>query len=289
MTIRDTLIKLRLCSEITYIGENKIFDWLQQNPSCTDLTLDVIKSILNLNRKKIASFSKAYTSISLQNEVITNKLHSTIVTIIDEDYPYRLKECYRPPIVLFMRGNTQLLNRQSLAVVGARQRTDYSIEVIRLLLPNSIQNDKVILSGLAAGVDTLAHQFTIANGADTIAVIGTGLNIYYPKINEDLQIEISKKGLLLSEYGLNTGPQRNHFPERNRIIAGLCECLLVTEAKHHSGSLITANLALQENRTVLAVPGSIISPLSLGCNELIIAGAMPIINGEQILAEFYEN
>ncbi|WP_409022529.1 DNA-processing protein DprA [Dellaglioa sp. P0083] len=289
MTIRDTLIKLRLCSEITYIGENKIFDWLQQNPSCTDLTLDVIKSILNLNSKKIASFSKAYTSISLENEVITNKLHSTIVTIIDEDYPYRLKECYRPPIVLFMRGNTQLLNRQSLAVVGARQRTNYSIEVIQLLLPNSIQNDKVILSGLAAGVDTLAHQFTIANGADTIAVIGTGLNIYYPKINEELQIEISKKGLLLSEYGLNTGPQRNHFPERNRIIAGLCECLLVTEAKHHSGSLITANLALQENRTVLAVPGSIISPLSLGCNELIIAGAMPIINGEQILAEFYEN
>lgn len=289
MTIRDTLIKLRLCSEITYIGENKIFDWLQQNPSCTDLTLDLIKSILNLTSKKLANFSKVYTSISLQNEVTINKLHSTIVTIIDEDYPYRLKECYRPPIVLFMRGNTQLLNRQSLAVVGARQRTDYSIEVIRLLLPNSIQNDKVILSGLAAGVDTLAHQFTIANGADTIAVIGTGLNIYYPKINEDLQIEISKKGLLLSEYGLNTGPQRNHFPERNRIIAGLCECLLVIEAKHHSGSLITANLALQENRTVLAVPGSIISPLSLGCNELIIAGAMPIINGEQILAEFYKN
>ncbi|MHC9532673.1 DNA-processing protein DprA [Dellaglioa sp. L3N] len=289
MTIRETFIKLRLCSEITYIGENKLFDWLQQNPNYTDLTLELINHILKFNSKKRANFNRVYTSASLQAEVVANEAHATIVTIIDENYPYRLKECYRPPIVLFMRGNLQLLNRQSLAVVGARQRTAYSIEAIRLLLPAVVESKKVIVSGLATGVDTLAHQFSIANEADTIAVIGTGLNRYYPKINKELQIEISQKGLLISEYGLNTGPERNHFPERNRIIAGLCECLLVTEAKHHSGSLITANLALQENRTVLAVPGSISSPLSLGCNELIIAGAMPVINGQQILEEFYEN
>lgn len=289
MTIRDVLIKLRLCSEITYIGENKIFDWLQQNPDCQELPLSLIISILKLNGEKRARLIKSFNSSSLQNEVSANKLNSVVVTIIDRDYPFRLKECYRPPIVLFMRGNLKLLNQQSLAVVGARQRTGYSIEAIRLLLPDVVRNNKVIVSGLAAGVDTLAHQFSIANQADTIAVIGTGLDIYYPKNNKNLQMEIAQEGLLISEYGLHMGPRRNHFPERNRIIAGLCECLLVTEAKHHSGSLITANLALQENRTVLAVPGSISSPLSLGCNELIVAGATPVINGQQILDEFYEN
>lgn len=289
MTIRDTLIKLRLCSEITYIGENKIYNWLQQNPDCRDLTLPLINTILKHKGEKITKFIKSFNSDSLKDEIIDNELNSTIITIIDAHYPYRLKECYRPPIVLFLRGNLRLLDCQSLAVVGAREATAYSIEAIRLLLPDVVQNNKVIVSGLAAGVDTLAHQFSLANGVDTIAVIGTGLDVCYPKNNKNLQIDVSEKGLLISEYSLHTGPQRNHFPERNRIIAGLCECLLVTEAKHHSGSLITANLALQENRTVLAVPGPITSPLSLGCNELILAGATPIINGQQILEEFYEN
>ncbi len=120
----------------------------------------------------------------------------------------------------------------------------------------------------------------------TIAVIGNGLDISYPSCNRALQTQIAHAGLLLSEYPLESRPLKYHFPLRNRIIAGLCQTVLVVEARHHSGSLITANLALQENRNVLALPGRINDIYSTGCNELIAAGAKPVLNSNDILEEF---
>ena len=201
----------------------------------------------------------------------------------DALYPKRLKEIYLPPIVLFYKGRLELFNRLSIGIVGARNHTPYSKEALEYLLPDILERKVSIISGLARGVDSLAHQLTLDLNGETIAVIGNGINICYPKENQSLYDAIGKKGLILSEYPLDSPPLKFHFPYRNRIIAGLSHGLCVIEAKLHSGSLITANVALSENRQVFALPGNITSEYSKGTNELITAGAFPIRNANDIL------
>lgn len=198
-------------------------------------------------------------------------------------YPKRLKEIYLPPVVLFYKGRLELFNRLSIGVVGARNHTEYSKEALEYLLPDILERKVSIISGLASGVDSLAHQLTLDLNGETIAVIGNGINICYPKENQSLYDAIGKKGLILSEYPLDSPPLKFHFPYRNRIIAGLSHGLCVIEARLHSGSLITANVALSENRQVFALPGNITSEYSKGTNELITAGAFPIRNANDIL------
>lgn len=201
----------------------------------------------------------------------------------DALYPKRLKEIYLPPVVLFYKGRLELFNRLSIGIVGARDHTEYSKEALEYLLPDILERKVSIISGLARGVDSLAHQLTLDLNGETIAVIGNGINICYPKENQSLYDAIGKKGLILSEYPLDSPPLKFHFPYRNRIIAGLSHGLCVIEAKLHSGSLITANVALSENRQVFALPGNITSEYSKGTNELITAGAFPIRNANDIL------
>lgn len=201
----------------------------------------------------------------------------------DALYPKRLKEIYLPPVVLFYKGRLELFNRLSIGIVGARNHTPYSKEALEYILPDILERKVSIISGLARGVDSLAHQLTLDLKGETIAVIGNGINICYPKENQSLYDAIGKKGLILSEYPLDSPPLKFHFPYRNRIIAGLSHGLCVIEAKLHSGSLITANVALSENRQVFALPGNITSEYSKGTNELITAGAFPIRNANDIL------
>ena len=201
----------------------------------------------------------------------------------DALYPKRLKEIYLPPVVLFYKGRLELFNHLSIGIVGARNHTPYSKEALEYLLPDILERKVSIISGLARGVDSLAHQLTLDLKGETIAVIGNGINICYPKENQSLYDAIGKKGLILSEYPLDSPPLKFHFPYRNRIIAGLSHGLCVIEAKLHSGSLITANVALSENRQVFALPGNITSEYSKGTNELITAGAFPIRNVNDIL------
>lgn len=205
----------------------------------------------------------------------------------DALYPKRLKEIYLPPIVLFYKGRLELFNRLSIGIVGARNHTPYSKEALEFLLPDILERKVSIISGLARGVDSLAHQLTLDLKGETIAVIGNGINICYPKENQSLYDAIGKKGLILSEYPLDSPPLKFHFPYRNRIIAGLSHGLCVIEAKLHSGSLITANVALSENRQVFALPGNITSEYSKGTNELITAGAFPIRNSNDILESLH--
>ena len=201
----------------------------------------------------------------------------------DALYPKRLKEIYLPPVVLFYKGRLELFNRLSIGIVGARNHTPYSKEALEYILPDILERKVSIISGLARGVDSLTHQLTLDLNGETIAVIGNGINICYPKENQSLYDAIGKKGLILSEYPLDSPPLKFHFPYRNRIIAGLSHGLCVIEAKLHSGSLITANVALSENRQVFALPGNITSEYSKGTNELITAGAFPIRNANDIL------
>lgn len=205
----------------------------------------------------------------------------------DALYPKRLKEIYLPPVVLFYKGRLELFNRLSIGIVGARNHTAYSKEALEYLLPDILERKVSIISGLARGVDSLAHQLTLDLKGETIAVIGNGINVSYPKENKALYDAIGRKGLILSEYPLDSPPLKFHFPYRNRIIAGLSHGLCVIEAKLHSGSLITANVALSENRQVFALPGNITSEYSKGTNELITAGAFPIRNANDILESLH--
>ena len=201
----------------------------------------------------------------------------------DALYPKRLKEIYLPPVVLFYKGRLELFNRLSIGIVGARNHTPYSKEALEYILPDILERKVSIISGLARGVDSLAHQLTLDLNGETIAVIGNGINICYPKENQSLYDAIGSKGLIVSEYPLDSPPLKFHFPYRNRIIAGLSHGLCVIEARLHSGSLITANVALSENRQLFALPGNITSEYSKGTNELITAGAFPIRNANDIL------
>ena len=205
-----------------------------------------------------------------------------VLTILDGAYPQRLKEIYLPPIVLFYRGNLSLINQKAVAVVGSRDHSKYAKECIREIIPALVKDDIVVISGLARGVDTLAHEETLKANGETIAVIGSGLDVVYPPEHSKLYDVIAKRGLILSEYPLQSRPLKFHFPYRNRIIAGLSHGVCVIEAKEKSGSLITANLALSENREVFAVPGSIFSIHSKGTNSLIEAGACLVSSGETI-------
>ena len=205
-----------------------------------------------------------------------------VLTILDGAYPQRLKEIYLPPIVLFYRGNLSLVNQRAVAIVGSRDHSKYAKDCIHELIPVLVNDDIVVISGLARGVDTLAHEATLKANGSTIAVIGSGLNVVYPSENSKLYDVIAKRGLILSEYPLQSRPLKFHFPYRNRIIAGLSHGVCVIEAKEKSGSLITANLALSENREVFAVPGGIFSIHSKGTNSLIEAGACLVSSGETI-------
>ena len=233
---------------------------------------------MELSDQLLKACLKAFQDKDLDRLVRQIYCQCDVISFFDKEYPEKLRQIYQPPLILFAQGDTSLLSKEIVSIVGSRHPTSYSKEVMKKLVPNLLEQNMVIASGLAQGVDALAHHTTLNNQGRTIAVIGNGLNYSYPKQNTWLQNQIRQKGLVISEYLPDTPPRPYRFPERNRIIAGLSKSVIVTEAKEKSGSLITANLALQENRDIYAVPGAITSELSAGPNQLIEAGAIPIVN-----------
>ena len=207
------------------------------------------------------------------------------LSIFDKEYPIELKHSYNPPVLLFYKGNIDLLSKPKLAVVGARKCSEIGKQSVRKIV-SELGNHFTIVSGLARGIDTCAHMEALKNKGKTIAVIGTGLDVYYPKENKALQDYMSKNHLVLSEYGPGVQPLKYHFPERNRIISGLCQGVMVVEAKLRSGSLITCERAMEEGRDVFAIPGNILDGKSDGCHHLIQEGAKCITTGFDILSEF---
>jgi len=203
----------------------------------------------------------------------------------DADYPPLLKEIYDPPYILFYRGTLENLNFP-IAVVGTRRMTKYGELVVPKIVAVLAQNKITIISGLALGVDSLAHQTTLRNNGVTWAIIGSGLDRahIYPASNQRLaEIIVEKGGAVISEYPVGTEGFKSNFPHRNRIIAGISLATVVIEAAETSGALITAKLALEANREVFAVPGNITNPASVGPNNLIKMGAYPVTSAEDVL------
>ncbi|WP_420544043.1 DNA-processing protein DprA [Streptococcus equinus] len=207
------------------------------------------------------------------------------ISILDDEYPIELKNCYNPPVLLFYQGNVDLLKRPKMAVVGARTASQTGTKSVQKIV-SELGNQFVIVSGLARGIDTSAHISALKNGGATIAVIGCGLDVHYPKENKLLQEYLGKNHLILSEYAVGEAPLKFHFPERNRIIAGLSQGVIVAEAKMRSGSLITCERALEEGRDVFAIPGNILDGKSDGCHHLIKEGAKCITSGMDVLSEY---
>lgn len=199
-------------------------------------------------------------------------------------YPDLLRVLIDPPAVLYTKGNQQLLTKPfKVAIIGSRKATAYSKQVMSLIVPPLVENDVVIVSGLAKGADTMAHESAIAFGGKTIAVLGHGLFHLYPKENRLLAEEMAKHQLLLTEYPPYVKPERWTFPMRNRIISGLSNAVVVTESAEKSGTMSTVEHALDHGKDIFTVPGPITSALSVGPNKLLDEGAKPVWNGFQIV------
>jgi len=214
-----------------------------------------------------------------------DKHQVAILTLWDPEYPERLKAIDDPPPVLFVRGQIRLEDKNAVAVVGTRFPSTYGRGVAEGFAQDLARRRITVVSGMARGIDTCAHQGALRAGGRTIAVLGSGVDVIYPPENRKLSSEIAGHGAVISEFFMNTEPSPVHFPRRNRIISGLCSGTVVVEAGIKSGALITAYSALDQNRDVFAVPGSIRSPKSRGTHGLIQEGAKLVTCVEDILDE----
>ncbi len=211
--------------------------------------------------------------------------NNSVLTFNDTNYPLQLKEIADPPPILFVRGNPALLSLPQIAIVGSRNPSALGKETAFSFARTLSLYGFVITSGLALGIDGASHRGALNAKGYTVAVAGTGLDRVYPARHKELATEIVNTGVMISEFPPGTTAKANHFPRRNRIISGLCQGLLVVEAAIQSGSLITARMALEQNREVFAIPGSIHNPLARGCNALIREGAKLVETTQDILEE----
>ncbi|HEO3089939.1 TPA: DNA-protecting protein DprA [Streptococcus agalactiae] len=274
------LFKLKKAG-LTNLNINNIINYLKKN-SLTSLSVRNMAVVSKC--KNPTFFIENYKQLDLK-KLRQEFKEFPVLSILDSNYPLELKEIYNPPVLLFYQGNIELLSKPKLAVVGARQASQIGCQSVKKIIKET-NNQFVIVSGLARGIDTAAHVSALKNGGSSIAVIGSGLDVYYPTENKKLQEYMSYNHLVLSEYFTGEQPLKFHFPERNRIIAGLCQGIVVAEAKMRSGSLITCERALEEGREVFAIPGNIIDGKSDGCHHLIQEGAKCIISGKDILSEY---
>ncbi len=208
-----------------------------------------------------------------------------LIPIGDPRYPPLLRQIFDPPVMLFARGRIELLQSLMLGVVGTRRPTAYGIAAAERLAADLARAGLTVASGMARGIDTAAHKSALATGGDTIAVFGCGVDVLYPTENRKLMEEIASKGLLLSEFPMGTPAYPQNFPVRNRIISGMSAGVLVVEGAQYSGSSITAKMALEQQREVFAVPGSIMSKMSWGPNLLIKQGAKLVQDWNDVVTE----
>ena len=208
-----------------------------------------------------------------------------LLTFEHPSYPTLLCEISDPPIALYAAGDLSCLKTKTLGIVGTRNPSVTGREIARQFAYDLALQNVTIVSGLALGIDGEAHQGCLEAHGQTIAVLGTGINRIYPYRHRDLAEKIKEKGLIISEFPLGAAPTAGHFPQRNRIISGLSLAILVVEAAIKSGSLITARLALEQNRDVMAIPGSILNPQTRGCHHLLQQGARLVVSVADILDE----
>ena len=236
------------------------------------------KIVQNMQKAKDAKLLEKYEKYILKNDI-------KIINISDDNYPAKLKNIYAPPITIFAKGDISLLNSKSIAIGGSREPSKYGIYVAEKFSKELSKEGITIVSGLARGIDTFAHVGALSSFGKTIAVLGSGIDVVYPKENAKYYREISEKGLIISEYIVGTAPESKNFPQRNRIISGLSDGVLVVEARKNSGTMITTDFALEQGKELYVIPGNITSNLSAGTNNLIKEGAKLVTDVYEILED----
>ncbi len=234
------------------------------------------------SRKNLEAFSH-----SLENEITKlEKMNAKIITYWDDTYPKILRNIYLPPLILYTLGDFHESDKYSIAIVGTRKPTDYGKSIAAKFSKELAEQDITIISGLARGIDSIAHRSAIKAGGRTIAIIGSGLDIVYPQENRALFNDITQQGVIISEFELGTKPDAQNFPRRNRIISGISLGTLVVESKKNGGAMQTANYSMDQNREVFAIPGNLNIPESEGTNILIQRNEAKLVTEpEDILLE----
>jgi len=239
-----------------------------------------IAAIANIGPKIAGAFKPVDPDFADKQLEEAEKAGAQCLTYWDDDYPPYLKEIYDPPLVLFFQGSSDCLQQFCLAVVGTRKPSEYGRTSTKNIVAGLARQNLVIVSGLARGIDSLAHLAALDAGGYTVAVLGSGLDIDYPRENRKLRDRITEQGVVISEFPFGTVPDGRNFPRRNRIISGLSLGTLVMEAGERSGALITAAYAVDQNREVFALPGDVRRLQSAGCNRLIKTGRAALITSE---------
>ncbi|WP_045210846.1 DNA-processing protein DprA [Desulfonatronovibrio magnus] len=238
--------------------------------------------LIKKNQERGLASSDWETAAQSQLERVLSK-NLNLVLWSDPQYPEMLKQIYDPPVALYYKGDISLLQNHGIAVVGSRQSSAYGQEMARNICSELSKAGLTIISGFAYGIDRQAHMASVDSAGGTIAVLGTGIDLIYPAINKDLWVKIEDSGLIISELEPGSKPEARNFPFRNRIISGLALGVLVIQSALKSGSMITAQLALTQNKEVFAVPGAVNMENYDGCNELIRQGAHLVSRGDDIL------
>lgn len=269
---------------------NRLKPLLQVDPDlviCEYMTTNQLSRLLKLSHQRARKFKESYRKALETPLIQAYKTHNITPLPFDHpNYPKQLNTLYDPPAVLYAKGRLDyLLMNYHVAVIGSRDATDYSKQIMSYIIPPLVKHDMVIVSGLAKGADAMAHQFTHDIGGKTIGILGHGHFHRYPQENSYLYDIMEKHHLTLSEYPPYVAIQKWYFPMRNRIISGLSHAVVVTEAKEKSGTVSTLQHALDNGKDVYCVPGPITSMLSLGPHQSLLEGAKPLWHGYQIVEE----
>jgi DNA processing protein len=286
----DQLTNLKLLLSVEGIGPGKLRNLLARfrttekilNSGINELiqTEGISNHIARRILKKKSEFAIIQNKICRDLDYL-NKTGGRIVTIWDQEYPTILKKIYDPPLILYLKGNFADADQYSIAIVGTREPTNYGKVQAEAITADLIRQGITIVSGLARGIDSIAHETALKNNGRTIAVIGSGLNYIYPPENKKLFAEIAEKGVIISEYEPGAGPDAVNFPKRNRIISGLSLGVILIETGITGGGMQTASLALDQNREVFAVPGNLGIKQSEGTNHLIKKGEARLISSAE--------
>ena len=286
---RPSLSDILYLLTIPNIGPGRIRKLIQVFKDLENIRKAPVQSLVRIESidLKLASRIKqgGQPEVVQQQLELINRHHINYITIWDDEYPALLKQIPDAPPVLFYEGSLNNLSDRAIAIVGTRSPSSYGRTVTTEITRELVANGISIVSGMARGIDTVAHQTALQHGGHTVAVLGCGIDVCYPPENRKLYQKIPQQGAVVSEYFVGTGPDGPNFPKRNRIISGLSVGTLVIEAGERSGALITALFSLNQNREVFAIPGNINSQRSMGCNHLIKQGGKLVQNVEDILDE----
>ena len=279
-------LALNLTPGVGSIFIKRLLDRFKTPEAVFRAPLKELLRIEGLGEKVAGEIQKGPSEKVVKGELsLLEKAGARIVTLKDDDYPKRLKDIYDPPALLYLRGELKREDELAVAIVGSRKTSAYGREVTERIGEDLAHHGVTVVSGMARGIDSVAHKGALQGGGRTIAVLGCGVDVIYPSENRSLFHQIINQGAVLSEFPMGSPPEAGHFPRRNRIISGLSIGVVIVQASAESGSLITAGYALEQGREVFAVPGNIGVEGSRGTNQLIKEGAKLVESSEDILEE----